>query len=99
MTSRSKEKVAAAFRKLFRSPEKLDNDGAGPSGSPARRGLLRRHRYLLLYLFDKTYRSMKLANTFTVDIIENDRNFESREFHKQTKFNVQMSQRQRWQRT
>ncbi|XP_021191269.2 ubiquitin-conjugating enzyme E2Q-like protein CG4502 [Helicoverpa armigera] len=44
MTSRSKEKVAAAFRKLFRSPEKLDNDGAGPSGSPARRGLLRRHR-------------------------------------------------------
>ncbi|KAI5632171.1 ubiquitin-conjugating enzyme domain-containing protein [Phthorimaea operculella] len=44
MTSRSKEKVAAAFRKLFRSPEKIDNDGAGPSGSPARRGLLRRHR-------------------------------------------------------
>ncbi|XP_072936858.1 ubiquitin-conjugating enzyme E2Q-like protein 1 [Epargyreus clarus] len=44
MTSRSKEKMAAAFRKLFRSPEKLDNDGAGPSGSPARRGLLRRHR-------------------------------------------------------
>ncbi|XP_045458779.1 ubiquitin-conjugating enzyme E2Q-like protein CG4502 [Melitaea cinxia] len=44
MTSRSKEKVAAAFRKLFRSPEKLDNDGAGPSGSPARRGLFRRHR-------------------------------------------------------
>ncbi|XP_068620971.1 ubiquitin-conjugating enzyme E2Q-like protein 1 [Battus philenor] len=44
MTSRSKEKVAAAFRKLFRSPEKLDNDGAGPSGSPARRGILRRHR-------------------------------------------------------
>ncbi|XP_060802424.1 ubiquitin-conjugating enzyme E2Q-like protein 1 [Amyelois transitella] len=45
MTSRSKEKVAAAFRKLFRSPEKLDNEGAGPSGSPARgRGLLRRHR-------------------------------------------------------
>ncbi|KAM3964819.1 ubiquitin-conjugating enzyme E2Q-like protein 1 [Aphomia sociella] len=45
MSSRSKEKVAAAFKKLFRSPEKLDNDGAGPSGSPARRGLLRRHRY------------------------------------------------------
>ncbi|XP_028042002.1 ubiquitin-conjugating enzyme E2Q-like protein 1 [Bombyx mandarina] len=44
MTSRSKEKVAAAFRKLFRSPDKLDNEGAGPSGSPARRGLLRRHR-------------------------------------------------------
>lgn len=44
MTSRSKEKVAAAFRKLFRSPEKLDNEGAGPSGSPARRGLFRRHR-------------------------------------------------------
>ncbi|XP_073941982.1 ubiquitin-conjugating enzyme E2Q-like protein 1 [Choristoneura fumiferana] len=44
MSSRSKEKVAAAFRKLFRSPEKIDNDGAGPSGSPARRGLLRRHR-------------------------------------------------------
>ncbi|CAG9098555.1 unnamed protein product [Plutella xylostella] len=44
MSSRSKEKVAAAFRKLFRSPEKLDKDGAGPSGSPARRGLLRRHR-------------------------------------------------------
>ncbi|CAH2239915.1 ubiquitin-conjugating enzyme E2Q-like protein CG4502 [Pararge aegeria] len=44
MTSRSKEKVAAAFRKLFRSPEKLDKDGAGPSGSPARRGLFRRHR-------------------------------------------------------
>ncbi|CAH0725992.1 unnamed protein product, partial [Brenthis ino] len=44
MTSRSKEKVAAAFRKLFRSPEKLDKEGAGPSGSPARRGLFRRHR-------------------------------------------------------
>ncbi|CAF4757132.1 ubiquitin-conjugating enzyme E2Q-like protein 1 [Pieris rapae] len=44
MTSRSKEKVAAAFRKLFRSSEKRDNDGAGPSGSPARRGLFRRHR-------------------------------------------------------
>ncbi|XP_034826863.1 ubiquitin-conjugating enzyme E2Q-like protein 1 isoform X1 [Maniola hyperantus] len=44
MTSRSKEKMAAAFRKLFRSPEKLDKDGAGPSGSPARRGLFRRHR-------------------------------------------------------
>ncbi|XP_041968154.1 ubiquitin-conjugating enzyme E2Q-like protein 1 [Aricia agestis] len=44
MTSRSKEKVAAAFRKLFRSPEKLDKDGAGPSGSPAKRGLFRRHR-------------------------------------------------------
>lgn len=44
MTSRSKEKVVSAFRKLFRSPEKIDNDGAGPSGSPARRGLLRRHR-------------------------------------------------------
>lgn len=46
MTSRSREKVAAAFRKLFRSPEKIDNDGAGPSGSPARRGLLRRHRWV-----------------------------------------------------
>ncbi|CAH4006285.1 unnamed protein product [Pieris brassicae] len=44
MTSRSKEKVAAAFRKLFRSSEKRDNDAAGPSGSPARRGLFRRHR-------------------------------------------------------
>ncbi|GBP96506.1 hypothetical protein EVAR_30817_1 [Eumeta japonica] len=43
MTSRSKEKVAAAFRKLFRSPEKLNRDGAGAGGSPARRGLLRRH--------------------------------------------------------
>ncbi|GBP38603.1 hypothetical protein EVAR_27788_1, partial [Eumeta japonica] len=41
MTSRSKEKVAAAFRKLFRSPEKLNRDGAGAGGSPARRGLLR----------------------------------------------------------
>ncbi|XP_038211461.1 ubiquitin-conjugating enzyme E2Q-like protein CG4502 [Zerene cesonia] len=44
MTSRSKEKVAAAFKKLFRSSEKRDNDGAGPSGSPARRGIFRRHR-------------------------------------------------------
>ncbi|XP_026463023.1 ubiquitin-conjugating enzyme E2Q-like protein 1 [Ctenocephalides felis] len=43
MTSRSKEKVAAAFRKLFKSSEKIGdkNDGAGPSGSPGRR-LLRR---------------------------------------------------------
>ncbi|XP_045490829.1 ubiquitin-conjugating enzyme E2Q-like protein CG4502 [Colias croceus] len=44
MTSRSKEKVAAAFKKLFRSSEKRENDGAGPSGSPSRRGLFRRHR-------------------------------------------------------
>ncbi|CAG4944267.1 unnamed protein product [Colias eurytheme] len=43
MTSRSKEKVAAAFKKLFRSSEKRENDGAGPSGSPSRRGLFRRH--------------------------------------------------------
>lgn len=43
MSSRSKEKVAAAFRKLFRSSEKI-TDGEGPSksgaaagGSPSRR--------------------------------------------------------------
>ncbi|VVC92198.1 unnamed protein product [Leptidea sinapis] len=44
MTSRSREKVAAAFKKLFKSSEKRENDAAGPSGSPARRGILRRHR-------------------------------------------------------
>ncbi|XP_077284842.1 ubiquitin-conjugating enzyme E2Q-like protein 1 isoform X2 [Arctopsyche grandis] len=47
MTSRSKEKFTAAFRKLFRSSEKIgDGEGAagGPSGSPARRGILR-HGY------------------------------------------------------
>lgn len=45
MTSRSKEKVAAAFRKLFRSSEKI-GEGEGPSkngaaatGSPSRRFL------------------------------------------------------------
>jgi len=50
MTSRSKEKMAAAFRKLFRSSDKLaDGEGGGSSGqaksggSPARR-LLNRHR-------------------------------------------------------
>lgn len=51
MTSRSKEKMAAAFRKLFRSSEKIaeSDSGAGGassqgkgSGSPARR-LLGRH--------------------------------------------------------
>lgn len=51
MTSRSKEKMAAAFRKLFRSSEKIaeSDSGAGAtssqgkgSGSPARR-LLGRH--------------------------------------------------------
>ncbi|XP_054285017.1 ubiquitin-conjugating enzyme E2Q-like protein 1 [Macrosteles quadrilineatus] len=50
MSSRSKEKMAAAFRKLFRSTEKMaDGEGGGSSGqaktggSPARR-LLNRHR-------------------------------------------------------
>lgn len=46
MTSRSKEKMTAAFRKLFRSPEKLgEAEGAGPSGSPSRRGILRHGRH------------------------------------------------------
>ncbi|PSN50873.1 Ubiquitin-conjugating enzyme E2Q-like protein [Blattella germanica] len=52
MSSRSKEKMAAAFRKLFRSSQKIgDPEGAvggqgcsGGSGSPARR-LLSRHGY------------------------------------------------------
>lgn len=54
MTSRSKETMAAAFRKLFRSSDKInDSDGNGAgrksnqekgSGSPARR-LLGRHGY------------------------------------------------------
>ena len=52
MSSRSKEKMAAAFRKLFRSSQKIgDPEGAvggqgcsGGSGSPARR-LLTRHGY------------------------------------------------------
>lgn len=49
MTSRSKEKVAAAFRKLFRSSEKISDgegsskSGAAPGGSPGRR-LLRGYR-------------------------------------------------------
>ncbi|XP_046675583.1 ubiquitin-conjugating enzyme E2Q-like protein 1 [Homalodisca vitripennis] len=48
MTSRSKEKMAAAFRKLFRSSDKLveGEGGSGQAksgGSPARR-LLSRHR-------------------------------------------------------
>lgn len=47
MTSRSKEKVAAAFRKLFRTSEKIgDGEGpskSGPGGSPGRR-LLRGYR-------------------------------------------------------
>ena len=52
MTSRSKEKMAAAFRKLFRSSEKIaesdsgagaaSSQGKGSGGSPARR-LLGRH--------------------------------------------------------
>ncbi|KAJ9598515.1 hypothetical protein L9F63_010805 [Diploptera punctata] len=52
MSSRSKEKMAAAFRKLFRSSQKIgDPEGAvggqgcsGGSGSPSRR-LLSRHGY------------------------------------------------------
>ncbi|XP_024943334.1 ubiquitin-conjugating enzyme E2Q-like protein 1 isoform X2 [Cephus cinctus] len=46
MTTRSKEKVVAAFRKLFRSSEKItDQDGAGTStSSPSRRLLSRHHR-------------------------------------------------------
>lgn len=53
MTSRSKEKMAAAFRKIFRSSEKIsesDATGSGATGqgkgngSPARR-LLSRHTY------------------------------------------------------
>lgn len=51
MTSRSKEKMAAAFRKLFRSSDKMsEGEGSGSTnaqaksnGSPARR-LLSRHR-------------------------------------------------------
>lgn len=48
MSSRSKEKVAAAFRKLFRSSDKVvegetGSGGQKSSGSPARR-LLSRHR-------------------------------------------------------
>lgn len=46
MSSRKTDKVAvvSAIRKLFRSHEKIDKDGDGPSGSPGRRGFLRRHR-------------------------------------------------------
>lgn len=48
MSSRSKEKMAAAFRKLFRSSDKVvegetGSGGQKSSGSPARR-LLSRHR-------------------------------------------------------
>lgn len=48
MTSKSKEKMAAAFRKLFRSSEKVSEEDGGSggdkhNGSPARR-LLPRHR-------------------------------------------------------
>lgn len=53
MASRSRETMAAAFRKLFRSSDKINEDGSGASrkssqekgsGSPARR-LLGRHGY------------------------------------------------------
>lgn len=46
MSTRSKEKVVAAFRKLFRSSEKISEpDGAGGStSSPSRRLLSRHHR-------------------------------------------------------
>lgn len=40
MSSRSKEKVAAAIRKFFKSSDKIetgDGAGGGPSGSPGRR--------------------------------------------------------------
>ncbi|KAK1138119.1 hypothetical protein K0M31_002603 [Melipona bicolor] len=46
MSTRSKEKVVAAFRKFFRSSEKIaEQDGAGSStSSPSRRLLSRHHR-------------------------------------------------------
>ncbi|XP_043467785.1 ubiquitin-conjugating enzyme E2Q-like protein CG4502 [Leptopilina heterotoma] len=47
MSTRSKEKVVAAFRKLFRTSEKInDQEGAGGSStnSPSRRLLSRHHR-------------------------------------------------------
>lgn len=46
MTTRSKEKVVAAFRKIFRASEKIsDQEGAGSStSSPSRRILSRHHR-------------------------------------------------------
>ncbi|XP_014469347.1 PREDICTED: ubiquitin-conjugating enzyme E2Q-like protein CG4502 [Dinoponera quadriceps] len=46
MTTRSKEKVVAAFRKLFRSSDKItEQEGAsGSTGSPSRRLLSRHHR-------------------------------------------------------
>lgn len=47
MTTRSKEKVVAAFRKLFRTSEKInEQEGAGGSStnSPSRRLLSRHHR-------------------------------------------------------
>lgn len=47
MTTRSKDKVVAAFRKLFRSSEKIgepEGASAGPTNSPSRRLLSRHHR-------------------------------------------------------
>ncbi|XP_012275482.1 ubiquitin-conjugating enzyme E2Q-like protein 1 [Orussus abietinus] len=46
MTTRSKEKVVAAFRKLFRSSEKIDepNGASSSTSSPSRRLLSRHHR-------------------------------------------------------
>ncbi|XP_015519349.1 ubiquitin-conjugating enzyme E2Q-like protein 1 [Neodiprion pinetum] len=47
MTTRSKDKVVAAFRKLFRTSEKIsEQDGAsgGPTNSPSRHLLSRHHR-------------------------------------------------------
>lgn len=47
MSRRSKEKVVAAFRKLFRTTEKInEQEGAGGSStnSPSRRLLSRHHR-------------------------------------------------------
>lgn len=45
MSTRSKEKVVAAFRKFFRSSEKIsEQDGASSSTSSPSRRLLSRHR-------------------------------------------------------